>query len=89
MISAVLFFLGTTLTYTGYLAMDRNLTVGLAVALAGLILIIKPVLEAQRYFAIHFGSPRRPRGGKPEPKGKPRKLRLKVVKSDRDRPTIH
>ena len=90
MISALLLlFFGATLTYTGYLATDRNLTVGLVVALAGLIVILRPALDALRYWRTHFSSPRRPRGGKPEQRGRPREIHLKVVRSDRDKPTIH
>ena len=95
MISALLLFFGATLTYTGYLALERNLATGFAVAVVGLILMIKPALDALRYWKTRSGPPLRPREGKPErrgkpeQKGRPRELHLRIVKSDEDKPTIH
>ncbi len=93
MLSAILFFFGATLTYTGFLASGRDLTLGLAVAFIGLILIIKPALDAVRYCTTHFGRGPRPRARKSGPKGaqkdKMRKVHLKIVNSKDDKPTIH
>jgi hypothetical protein len=89
MIFAALFFFGTTLIYTGILVSGRDLTTGLALAFTGLILIIKPALYAARYCQTHFGSGPRPQGNKSEQKVKKRKVHLKIVKSEDDKPTIH
>jgi hypothetical protein len=89
MISAALFFFGTTLIYTGFLASGRDPITGLAAALAGLVLIVKPALDALRYCRTNFGDAQRPHGTKIEQKVKPRKVHLKIVKSEDDRPTIH
>lgn len=89
MISAVSFFFGTTLIYTGYLASGRDLTTGIVVACTGFVLMVKPTLEATRYCMTHFGgSPPPHRSNKPQ-KAKTRKVYLKVVKSEDDKPTIH
>jgi hypothetical protein len=89
MISAVLFFFGATLIYTGFLALDRNLAIGLATAFAGLILLVKPALGAMKYWRTHFGAAPRPREPQKEQKGPARKTHLRVVKSEDDHPTIH
>ena len=79
----VLFFFGATLTYTGYLASGRDLTVGLAVAFIGLILIIKPALDALSYCTTHFGhGPAAARAQvrtQGTQKDKMRKVHLKIV----------
>lgn len=87
--SAVLFFFGATLIYTGFLASGRDLITGFAVAFIGLILIIKPALYAVRYCRTNFGGGPRPHGSKIERKIKTRKVHVKIVKSEDDRPTIH
>jgi len=89
MISLVLLFLGATFTYTGFLASGRDPITGLTVALTGLILIIKPALEAVRYCQTNFGGGPRPQGTKTERKVKTKKVHLKIVKSEDDKPTIH
>jgi hypothetical protein len=87
--SLVLFIFGATLTYTGYLASGRDLTVGLAVVFIGCILITKPALEALSYYRTHFGRPPRPTGRKAREKSPARKTHLKIVNSKDDKPTIH
>jgi hypothetical protein len=87
--SLVLFIFGTTLAYTGYLASSSDLTVGLAVAFIGFILIIKPALDARSYYRTHFGSPPRPSAHKSEKKSPAKKSHLKIVNSKDDKPTIH
>ncbi|MGC9966189.1 MAG: hypothetical protein ABSE08_12355 [Syntrophobacteraceae bacterium] len=91
MTSAVLLFFGATLIYTGFLALDRDLTIGLAAALVGLVLLVKPALDALRYWKTHFsaGQRPRPRGPKKEQKDQTKRTHLRVVKSEDDRPTIH
>ena len=89
MISAALLFLGITLIYTGFLASGRDPITGLAAAFTGLILIIKPALDAVRYCKTKFGGGPRPHGTKTAPKVKTRKVHLKIVKSEDDKPTIH
>ncbi len=89
MLSLVLFIFGATLTYTGYLASGRDPAVGLAVALIGIIVIIKPSLNALRYYRTHFGRPPQPVGRKGGKKGPARKTHLKVIHSRDDKPTIH
>jgi hypothetical protein len=89
MISTVLLFFGTTLIYTGYLASGREPLMGLAVACIGFVLIIKPALDAAKYYRTHFGGVPRPHGQKISQKAKTRKVCLKVVKSEDDKPTIH
>ncbi|MFZ0929643.1 MAG: hypothetical protein WAN11_13645 [Syntrophobacteraceae bacterium] len=90
MISSALFFFGITLIYTGWLALGRDPSMGLAVALTGLILIIKPALQAVRYCRTNLGGGPRPQGNKIERKAKTtRKVHLKIVKPEDDRPTIH
>jgi hypothetical protein len=90
MISAVLFFCGATLLYTGFLALDRDLTIALAVAFAGLLLVIKPALDALKYWKTHFSAAQSPHRPQKEQKVRPAKTHLKVVKGeDDDRPTIH
>jgi len=89
MISALLFFFGITLVYTGYLASGRDLSTGLAVAFIGLILVIRPALDAVSYFRDHFGGGSGPPGPKAPPKARTRKAHLKIIKSEDDRPTIH
>ncbi len=89
MISMILLFFGATLTYTGFLASGRNLTMGLAVAFIGLILIVKPALAAVRFCRSHFGGDPRTHGRQSEQKDKARKVHLKVIKSRDDNPTIH
>lgn len=89
MISAVSFFFGITLVYTGFLASGRELTTGLAIIFIGLILIIKPTLEAAKYYRTHLGGGLAPHGPKVLRKVKPKKIYLKIVKSEDDRPTIH
>lgn len=90
MMSAILFFFGATLIYTGFLALGRDVTVGLAVALAGLVLVVKPALETLKYLKAHFAAVPSARGLQKEPKERTRKTHLRVVKpEDEDRPTIH
>jgi hypothetical protein len=89
MISVVLLFLGATFTYTGFLASGRDLTIGLAAAFIGLILIVKPALHAARFCMSHFGGDPRTHGRQSGQKGKVRKIHLKVIKSKDDNPTIH
>ncbi len=89
MLSAALLFFGITLIYTGFLASGRDPVTGLAAAFTGLILIIKPALYALRYCKTHFGGGLRPHGAKTAPKVKTRKVHLKIVKSEDDKPTIH
>jgi len=89
MISAALFFFGITLIYTGFLASGRDVTAGLAVASVGLILVIRPALDAVSYCRSHFGGGPRPREDKAPQKAKTRKVHLKIIKSEDDRPTIH
>ncbi len=92
MISAILFFFGITLIYTGFLASGRDMATGLIIACVGLILAVKPAMEAARYFRNHFGpvfpTPKRRSSSTPG-KPKPRKVHLKLVKSEDERPTIH
>ncbi|SPF43755.1 exported hypothetical protein [Syntrophobacter sp. SbD1] len=89
MISAVLFFFGLTLAYTGFLVSGRDLTTGLVIACVGLIVIIKPALHAARYYRSHFGGVPKPHGRSTSQRIKTRKVHLKVVKSGDDKPTIH
>lgn len=89
MISMVLLFFGATFTYTGFLASGRDLTMGLAVASIGLILIVKPSLDAVRFCRSHFIGDPRTHGRQSGQKGKARKVHLKVIKSRDDNPTIH
>jgi hypothetical protein len=89
MISATLFFFGITLIYTGFLASGRDLTTGLAVAFIGLVFVIKPALDALSYCRSHFGGGVRPRENKAPQKVKTRKVHLKIIKSEDDKPTIH
>ena len=89
MISPVLFFFGITFIYTGFLASGRDMTTGLVVACIGLILVIKPALDALSYYRNHFESGQRSQEPKPAQKLKTKKVHLKIIKSDDDRPTIH
>jgi hypothetical protein len=89
MLSAALSLFGITLIYTGFLASGRDPITGLATAFAGLILIIKPSLDALRYCKTNFGGGPQPHGTKTVPKVKKRKVHLKIVKSEDDKPTIH
>jgi hypothetical protein len=89
MVSAVSFFFGITLIYTGYLVSARDLTTGIAITFLGLILIVKPTLDAAKYYRSHFGGGPPLRRPNDRQKVKPRKLFLKVVKSEDDKPTIH
>lgn len=89
MISSALFFFGITLIYTGLLALGQHPATGLAVAFIGLILIVKPVLHAVSYCRTNFGGSPRPQVRKIERKAKTRKVHLKIVKPEDDRPTIH
>ena len=89
MISMVLLFFGATFTYTGFLASGRDLTIGLAVASIGLILIVKPALDAVRFCRSHFNGDPRTHGRQGGQKGRARKVHLKVIKSRDDNPTIH
>ncbi len=89
MISAVLFFFGATLIYTGFLVSDRDLTTGFSVALIGLILIMKPALGALRYWRTHFAAGPRRHGAQRGQKDETRKVHLRIVKSEDDKPTIH
>ena len=82
-------FFGITLIYTGLLASGRDMTTGLVVACIGLILVIKPALAAVNYCRGHFRGGRSPQERKPAPKHKPKKVHLKIIKSEDDRPTIH
>ena len=54
MISAILLFFGTTLAYAGFLVFGRDADAGLALFAAGIILLVKPSLEAFRYFRSRF-----------------------------------
>jgi hypothetical protein len=65
------------------------MTVGLAVAFIGFILLIKPALNALAYYKTHFGSPPRPRAHKSEKNSPAKKTHLKIVNSKDDKPTIH
>ena len=89
MVSLVLFFFGITFVYTGFLASGRDVTTGLVVAFIGLILIIKPALDAASHYRSHFGGGQRPQERKPGQKVKTKQVHLKIIKSDDDRPTIH
>lgn len=89
MLSAFLFFLGITLIYTGFLASARDLITGIAVSCLGLVLIVKPVLDALRYFRTGFGGGPHPHRDKILQNLKVKKVHLKIVKSEDDKPTIH
>jgi hypothetical protein len=89
MISAILFFFGATLIYTGFLAANRDLTIGLAAAFIGLVLIAKPALKILMYLRTHFFPGRAPGVQEKKQKVRTRKTHLKVVKSEDDKPTIH
>lgn len=91
MISAVLFFFGTTLIYTGYLTSGpgRDPMAGLAIACIGLVLIVKPALDTAKYYRTYFGGSPRPRRPSILQKLRTRKVYLKVMKSEDDKPTIH
>jgi len=89
MLSAALLFFGITLIYTGFLTSEHDPVAALAAALTGLILIIKPALYAVRYCRTNFGGSPRPQVRKIERKAKTRKVHLKIVKPEDDRPTIH
>ena len=91
MVSAVLFFFGSTLVYTGYLTSGegRSPVAGFAIVCVGLALLVKPALDLAKYYSIHFGGGARPhRPGIPQ-KLRTRKVHLKVMKSEDDKPTIH
>ncbi len=89
MISTILAFLGITLIYTGFLASAAHMTTAIVVSCAGLLLIAKPGLEAARLFSTRFGAASHPgpRGGSRKQGAK--KVYLKIVKSEDDKPTIH
>ncbi len=95
MLSAALLFFGITLIYTGFLASEHDPVTALAAALTGLILIIKPTFDAVRYCKTEFGGRPRPQETEPSqklktpPRVKPKKVHLKIVKSEDDKPTIH
>lgn len=89
MISAILCFFGITLIYTGFLVSGRDLTTGIAVAGAGFILLIKPALAAAKHYGTLFGGGSRPHGPKTAQKARTRKVYIKIVKSEDDKPTIH
>lgn len=89
MISALLSFFGITLIYTGFLASGRDLTMALAAASIGLILVVKPALDAVRFWRTHFGGDPRKRVPLSGQKGKAKKVQLKIIKSKDDKPTIH
>ena len=91
MISAVLFFLGITLIYTGYLTSGpgNDPSTGLVIACIGFVLIVRPALEAAKYCSKHFGGEPLPHRPRTLQKLKTRKVHLKVVKSEDDKPTIH
>ena len=89
MISAVLFFFGATLIYTGFLVSGRDLSAGLATTFIGFVLVIKPALDTLKYFRTYFGAGPRPDRPQRRQEGRPRKIHLKVVKSEDDKPTIH
>ena len=75
--------------YTGFLASAHDLATGLAIACVGLIAIIKPALEAARYYKSHSGGVPKSHGHNVLKRIKTRKVHLKVVKSEDDKPTIH
>ena len=89
MYSLILFFFGITLIYTGFLASGRDMTTGLVVACIGQILVIKPALDAVSYYRSYSEGGQRPQERKPGQKVKTKKVHLKIIKSDDDRPTIH
>ena len=89
MISVAFFVFAITLIYTGFLVSGRDLITGIAAAAMGLVLIIKPALDAVLYCMSHFGGGPQPNGSKIARKVKTRKVHLKVVKSEDDKPTIH
>jgi hypothetical protein len=91
MISALLLFFGVSLIYTGYLVsvQGQQLPAGLAIACIGVVLAVKPILYALRYYKVNFGGgPGRHIPGASR-KHRTRKEHLKVVKSEDDNPTIH
>jgi hypothetical protein len=90
MLRAIISFFGATLIYMGFLILNRDLTIALAAALAGLALIAKPALDAVKYLRTYFAAASIPRGPEREQKRRPGKTHLRIVKpEDDDRPTIH
>ncbi|HYA40268.1 MAG TPA: hypothetical protein VEF34_03125 [Syntrophobacteraceae bacterium] len=77
--------------YTGYLTSGtgHDPFTGLAIACIGFVLIVKPALEAAKYCSTHFGGGPPPHRPRTPQKLKTRKVNLKVVKSEDDKPTIH
>ncbi len=84
-ISAILLFFGTTSAYAGFLVFPRDSQAGLALFAVGIILLIKPSLEAFRYLRFHLP----PGIATVRRSGQRRPTHLRVVRSDEDKPTIH
>ena len=89
MITVLLGFFGATFIYTGYLASGRDLSTGLVVGFIGLILMVKPALHVWRYVRINLDTAPRPDMRKHGQEKKPKKIHLKVVKAEDEKPTIH
>lgn len=90
MVRLILLVLGATFVYTGLLVYDRDPTAGISAAIIGIVLLVKPVVEATLYLRPHFSQGQKV---KPKPGGSRRKGQLRAVKSrgenQEDRPTIH
>ena len=89
MISTILALLGITLIYTGFLASAHHVTTWIVATCVGLLFLAKPALEAAKILRTQFGGASHPgrRGGSRKPG--PKKVYLKIVKSEDEKPTIH
>jgi hypothetical protein len=87
MIPVVLFIFGAAFIYAGILMASQNASAGIVSALVGILMIIKPSVDAIRRFRALSGgmtasSRKAPGGGK--------KRHLKLVKTENEqKPTIH
>lgn len=92
LLSITSLFFGLTLIYTGFLLASANhMAAGIGASFAGLLLCLRPILDAARFLRGHSmggASPRTlPRNA--TRRARPKKVYLKIVKSEDDKPTIH
>jgi hypothetical protein len=95
----ILLVFGATFLYTGLLVYDREPTASICLAVMGIVLLVKPALEAGLYLRTHFnrgqfGRSQFNRGqqtNKPEPSRKKGHLRMVKPRENNheDKPTIH
>lgn len=90
LIAIISAFLGITVIYTGFLVAANHMATGVVLSCAGILVLVKPALEAARLLGAQSSSASQSHTPRPTTrKNKTKKVYLKIVKSEDDKPTIH